>query len=191
MKIIKIKPKEDQKYVQDFLALQEQKGITKVTLDQHRYALEHLFKKDFNLATLKDKLKENLPKSMSDSYFNKRLNTYRQFLDFLVEERVISVNYAKEWKYHKRVVKIVNIQDEDIQKFLSAIRRDTFSSVRYYVFSMLILGHATMAMMHVYINSNVNDTYEKHTRVSMINNFLERKIIKLKNFVFFKNLCYN
>lgn len=301
MKIIKIKQRADEEYVQDFLALQEQKNVSKETLDSHRYALDHLFKKDYSLTDIRDKLRECLPKSMNDSYFNKRLNTYRQFFDYLVKEEVVNENLAKEWKYRKRNVQIVNVQDEDVQRFLSAIKRDTFSSFRDYVFAMLILdsglrptealrlfitdldipaleiniraettkthrfrrvpvspltmrllvklisyrpeewkqkfifctysggylnpwsmqdrfrdigkkagvnispyqlrhifatsyirnggdaftlqhilGHTTMEMTQVYVNLNINDIHEKHTKVSTLNNFLKKSIIKLK-----------
>ena len=73
MVILKLGKKSFGDPVEQFLQLQEQKGVTRDTISSHKYALREMFKDGFDLGGLDKKLVACLSKDISDSYFNKKL----------------------------------------------------------------------------------------------------------------------
>ena len=138
-RVLKIRKQAKNDYVNMFLDLQKQKGVTDNTIISHRHALGSMFQDGFNTNDLNAKLQSSLPKSISDSYYNKKLNAYRMFFDFLVGQNVITFNPASEWKYKKHSIKITDVDDHEVKRFLSNIDKRTFSGYRDYAFAMLIL----------------------------------------------------
>ena len=61
------------------------------------------------------------------------------FFDFLMKKGDIDSNPALEWKYKRHTIKVTDIDDQDVTKFLSSIDKRTFSGYRDYAFAMLIL----------------------------------------------------
>ena len=125
--------------VEAFIQLQFQRGVVEATLNCHLNALNKMFRTEPNLHALENKLLRCLPRTDTNSYYNKKLNTYRMFFDYLINEGILDSNPALKWKYKKPAIKIAEHSVNDIQVFLKQFDRDTFSGFRDYLASMIIL----------------------------------------------------
>lgn len=122
----------------EFLALQKQKGVVKNTLRTHRSALLALHKGSDGIPSL-EQIRNCLSPSMGNSYYNKRLSTYKRFFDMLVSLGHILHNPLETWSYRKVSFNVKNYEECKVKEFLSAIDKTTFAGFRDYVMCLFIL----------------------------------------------------
>ena len=104
--------------INEFLLLQQQKGVVKTTLRSHLYALQDLHKECTDIPTEQD-IRRCLPPNISNAYYNKRLSTYRQYYDMLIDFGHILNNPTMKWGYKKISFNIKNYEECNVKKFLS------------------------------------------------------------------------
>jgi site-specific recombinase XerD len=132
----------EENLVQEFLAMKKQQGVSNSCLNQHRYALTHLYNGKKTKPNIDD-VKRCLPITMGSNYYNKRLTTFRQYEEFRtrvgqpLELNVQNIHYKKK-KYH-----IVNHENCEVQKLLKGFNQKTFSGLRDYVLTVFILDTGT------------------------------------------------
>lgn len=124
--------------INEFLLLQQQKGVVKTTLRSHLYALQDLHKECTDIPTEQD-IRRCLPPNISNAYYNKRLSTYRQYYDMLIDFGHILNNPTMKWGYKKISFNIKNYDECNIRKFLEAIDKSTFAGLRDYVMCLFII----------------------------------------------------
>ena len=124
--------------INEFLLLQEQKGVTKNTLRLHGYSLVALHKDCIGVPG-ETQLRRCLPPRMGNAYYNKRLSTYRQYFAMLIDCGHIQYNPTKDFRYRKTQFNLKNYEECNIRKFLSAIDVSTFAGLRDYTMCLFII----------------------------------------------------
>ena len=122
----------------EFLLLQEQKRVVKTTLRSHKYALIELHKGCKGMPTETD-IRRCLPPKISNAYYNKKLSTYKQFFDMLIDFGQTQFNPAEKWNYKRISFNIKNYDECNIKKFLNEIDKSTFAGLRDYVMCLFII----------------------------------------------------
>lgn len=140
MTIIRIKQGDydKQQMIRNFLQLQEDKHVTQATMRQHVYALNALHNGTDSVPTEKD-LRRCLPPTMGNAYFNKRLNTYKQFFRMLISFGYCLKDPTENIRYKKQTFRVGNYEECNIKKFLSGFDTTTFSGLRNKVMALLII----------------------------------------------------
>jgi len=124
--------------VNEFLLLQQQKGVSETTLKQHTWALRALYNGKNSMPTEED-LRRCLPPTMGSGYYNKRLNTYRQYFAMLLSLGEIQNDPTQKFVYKKKKYRIKNYKEEDVRNFINVLDKKTFAGFRNYVMCLLIL----------------------------------------------------
>ena len=124
--------------INEFLLLQEQKGVVKNTLRTHRSALMALHDGCDGIPDVQQ-IRRCLPPNIGNSYYNKRLSTYKRYFDMLISFGHILHNPLDTWRYRKVSFNIKNYEECNIKKFLSAIDTSTFAGLRDYIMCLFIL----------------------------------------------------
>ena len=124
--------------INEFLLLQQQKGVVKNTLRTHYSALRSLHEGCSGIPDVKQ-IRKCLPPNMSGAYYNKRLSTYRQYFDMLILFGHVLNNPLKDWHYIKVSFNVKNYEECKVKKFINAIDKTTFAGFRDYVMCLLIL----------------------------------------------------
>lgn len=128
--------------VERFLEECSAQGLTKDTLNSHRYALQAFFNVSEGLLSDEKVLKREvgqLLKGKQDAYYNKQLNALRQFFAYCIEEEVLQTNPAITYKYRRPTVQVVDHSEVSVKALLKVIDQTTFSGLRDYAFSIMIL----------------------------------------------------
>lgn len=124
--------------INEFLLIQEQKGVVKNTLRTHRTALRALHKGCTGVPDIAN-IRKCLPPNMSNAYYNKRLSTYKRFFDMLISFGHILHNPLDSWHYRKVSFNIKNYEECNIKKFLDTIDVSTFAGLRDYIICLFII----------------------------------------------------
>lgn len=139
MTVIRIKKRYSPEWMtEEFLRRQENKHVSKETIDQHRYALNALHSGCIGVPTLED-VRRCLPPSMGNAYYNKRLNTYKQYFRLLIELRHCLTDPTKDIHYKRQTFRIGNYEKCSTQKFLKGFPTDTFAGLRNKTMALLII----------------------------------------------------
>ena len=197
MKIIKKEPWKEkydaEKLTRQFVELQMYKHVTKETINQHIYALRALHEGVDGIPTMYD-VRRCLPPNMGSAYFNKRLNTYRQYFRMLLEEGRTLDDPTKNMKYKKKSYRIKNYEECNIKKFLEGFDQTTFAGFRSYVMVLLIIDSGIRPSEIVQIKETDIDidsltitlraeiTKSRKRRVIPISPFVLDKIRELKSY---------
>lgn len=162
--------------INEFLLLQEQKGVVKNTIRTHRSALLALHDGCDGIPTIQQ-IRRCLPPNIGNSYFNKRLSTYKRYFDMLISFGHILHNPLDTWHYKKVSFNIKNYEECNIKKFLSAIDTSTFAGLRDYIMCLFILDTGirpsevvqlkkediNIAMCQVYLSGEITKTRTPRT----------------------------
>ena len=124
--------------INEFLLQQEQKGVVKNTLRTHRSALLALHDGCEGVPDIKQ-IRQCLPPNIGNSYYNKRLSTYKRYFDMLISFGHILHNPLETWHYRKVGFNIKNYEECNIKKFLDTIDKSTFAGLRDYVICLFII----------------------------------------------------
>lgn len=142
MKTLRLTNKTDkynaEEMMNEFLLLQQQKGVVKTTMRSHIYALRELHKGCSGIPTEQD-IRRCLPPNISNAYYNKKLSTYKQYYDMLIAFGHTQFNPTIGWGYKKISFNVKNYEECNVKKFLSAIDTSTFAGLRDYVMCLFII----------------------------------------------------
>lgn len=119
--------------VERFLEVCSAQGLTKDTLNSHRYALQAFFEMSEGLSSDEKVLKREVGqflKGKQDAYYNKQLNALRQFFAYCIEEDVLKTNPAITYKYRRPTVQVVDHSEVSVKALLKVIDQTTFSGLR-------------------------------------------------------------
>lgn len=179
--------------INEFLILQEQKGIVRTTIKAHLYALNALHKHCKGIPTEVD-LRRCLAPNLSNSYYNKRLSTYRQFYDMLIAFGQTQFNPTLNWNYKKISFNVKNYEECNIKKFLSEIDTTTFAGLRDHTMCLFIIDtgirpsevvqlkkeDVDQTAGQVHLRSEITKT--RVARTVPVSNFVLRAIRKLQSY---------
>lgn len=128
--------------VQEFLANCRVHGLGEDSIRSHGYTLQHFF--DEHEVDIQDtggirKAIGQMLQGKNDAYYNKQLNGLRRFFDYCVQEGIVPTNPAKQFKYRRPTVQVVDHSEESIKALLRVIDKTTFAGLRDYAFVTLML----------------------------------------------------
>lgn len=124
--------------INEFLLLQEQKGVVKNTIRTHKSALLALHNGCDGIPDIKQ-IRLCLPPNMGNAYYNKRLSTYKRYFDMLISFGHILHNPLDTWHYRKISFNIKNYEECNVKKFINSIDVSTFAGLRDYVMCLFII----------------------------------------------------
>ena len=124
--------------INEFLLLQQQKGVVKNTLRTHRSALLALHNNCNGIPDIQQ-IRKCLPPNMGGAYYNKRLSTYKRYFDMLISFGHILYNPLDSWHYRKVGFNIKNYEECNVKKFIDTIDTSTFAGLRDYVMCLFII----------------------------------------------------
>jgi site-specific recombinase XerD len=143
LKLVKISQEVDlNTLVEDYLVFKKAQGVTKYTITNHKSALKYFFQ-DFEGKISNTKyLKQGVYMFLSDKkneYYNKILQTLRQFFDYCILENVIKQNPCDGLKYKSHTTRIIQHDEEAIRVLLKVPDRNTFPGLRDYTLMLVML----------------------------------------------------
>ena len=124
--------------ITEFLLLQEQKRVVKTTLRSHKYALLELHDGCTGIPTEQD-LRRCLRPNISNAYYNKKLSTYKQYYEMLIDFGKTQFNPTIKWNYKRISFNIKNYDECKVKEFINAIDKSTFAGLRDYTMCLFIL----------------------------------------------------
>lgn len=130
--------------VNEFLEWKKLQDVSEYAITDHRSAWS-LFLRENQVLDLRDTklVRRKIQGFLRDkkaSYYNKQLQAFRQFFDYLIEEGEMSgENPCKGIKYKNTPVRIVDHDKEVIRALLRQPDKTTYCGYRDYVFMVLIL----------------------------------------------------
>ena len=127
--------------IDDYLEGKRLAGVTQFTLDNQKSTLNRFFRDCAGVDGQKqwEKAVCSYLLNKRNSYFNKELDTLRQFWDYCVEEQVISKNPCQGIHFRPHASRIVDHSQGTVRKLLKMPDRTTFAGLRDYTLMLLIL----------------------------------------------------
>ncbi len=177
--------------INEFLLLQQQKGVVKNTLRTHCSALRALHDGFEGIPDIQQ-IRKCLPPNMGRAYYNKRLSTYRQYFEMLISYGHILNNPLKEWHYRKVSFNLKNYEECKVKEFLNTIDKTTFSGFRDYVICLLILDTGmrpseavqlkkeNIGDGQIHLNSDITKT--RSARTVPVSDYVLKEIRKLHQY---------
>lgn len=128
--------------VREYLSYKKSQGVTEHTITNHKSGLKYFF--DSYTGDIRDskRLREAVGRFLNDrknEYYNKLLQTLRQFFDYCIRESVIRTNPCEGFKYKSHTTRIVQHSQDTIERLLKLPNRATFSGLRDYILMLLML----------------------------------------------------
>lgn len=171
----------EENLVQEFLAMKKQQGVSNSCLNQHRYALTHLYNGKKTKPTVED-FRRCLPVTMGSNYYNKRLTTFRQYEEFRMRVGHPLELGSRNTRYKKKKYHIVNHENCEVQKLLKGFNQKTFSGLRDYVLTVFILDTGTRPSEAVNIfPEDINYERQECLLRAEITKTKEERIVPLSN----------
>lgn len=128
--------------VMDFLNLKKAQGVTNFTISSFKSCLNSFFTEyKGNIKDIK-KLKYGIGIFLKDKkagYYNKQLQSLRQFFDFCVSERILKENPCDCYKFKRETTRVVQHDESVIKALLSLPDVTTFAGLRDYTFMLTML----------------------------------------------------
>lgn len=128
--------------LQGFLFWKKAQGISKTTYDDYKRHVTYFFNRypiGLLNATLKQSAIEYLSDDIKPATYNLRLIYLKAFFQWCVNEGYISTNPLAGLKARKTQSRIVNVNEDILQKLLSLPDKSTYAGLRDYVLLMFTL----------------------------------------------------
>jgi site-specific recombinase XerD len=126
----------------EFLLLKQAQGLSKTTLNDYKDHVRRFFKRfpySWGNPDLKKSLIEYLADDVKPATFNLRLIYVKAFLEYCVNENYLQENPLKDFKKKKANGRIVEIEEDILQKLLTLPDQETFTGLRDYALLIFTL----------------------------------------------------